>query len=362
MFPTLDPYGGSWPQPIQLAPIAPPFDASPAPSGNLVHTNLPPEQIIPPHFSDPAWLRADFNGLTLDGDWSGSVAAGGWTCTSGRWQGLFLPFLNGANSTPPNMLMTPMLIQYPPDVQKAFMTQYCEHGYDDFIFDCAGWNGPNWSIDQMQSWTSFLKAWGRRPVFWRGTPNWGAPLDDMFNALAPLISAYVHGKEADSFTPAETYEQGVQVLVGQTPLPIFAHFTAEPSAPEGRGMGYPLGFPRDTFILDWSKYDGRLHLALQLNVSSDAGLQGAGTWYARRRVMGVGDGAQGQGAPNSYVCNFETMATAQLYGKCNESYGCLRDWECLCGTRDGTTSPAGLLIPPPRGFGNGNRYPNGMPI
>lgn len=361
--------GGSGlrPAPIPHGPITP-FDPSPAsPSGNLVHTTLPPEQVIPPHFSDPKWLRADFNGVTLPGAYSGSIASGGWTITSGRWQGLVIPYLAGANSTPPTMIMTPMLHGYPADVQHAVFTEHAERAYDDFIWDVEGWNLPPLSIDQALAWQATIQSWGFRSVLWRGNPPFSGPVDDLFNQLAGAgLSAYVHGEEADSKTSAEIYEQGIQLLLGwlakTRSLPVFAHFTAEPMPPAGRGMGYPLGFPRDTFLLDWSKYDGLLHLALQLNVAGDAGLQGSGTWYARRRLMGVGDGAQGSGAPHSVVCNFETTAFAQLAGACTESYGCLRDWECLCGTRDGTTSPAGLLIPPPAGFGNGNRYPNGDPL
>jgi hypothetical protein len=58
------------------------------------------------------------------------------------------------------------------------------------------------------------------------------------------------------------------------------------------------------------------------------------------------------------VIAFETMAFAQLYGKCDENYGNLRQWELLCGTRD----PAYPCARPVSGGGNGTRYPNGDPL
>lgn len=355
--------GGSRPAPQRQAAIAPPFDQTDG-QGNLVHTTLPPEKTIPDHFTDPLFMRADFNGVTLPGSY---VKDGdGWTITDGRWTGLHIPFLNGANSTPPTMIMTPQLWRYPLAVQIAVFTEHAERAYDDFIFDVEGWGGPAMTIDQAQTWVAVIQSWGFRPVLWRGNPNWTDPVDDMLQALmAAGITFYVHGEEADSKTNAENYEIGLQKLCDfiQRRIPIAAHFTAEPGPDQGgRGMGYPLGFPRDTFILDWSRYDGQVHLALQLNVNSSAGLQGVGHWYARRRLMGVGDGARGSGAPNSRVITFETKAFAQLMGQCDENTACRFNWENGCGTRDDTRSPGGDLIPPVGGFGNGNRYPNGDPL
>lgn len=343
---------GIRPAPIPHAPIAPPFD--PNDSGGAVHTTLPPEQVIPPHFTDPTFLRADFNGVTLGGNWVN--VPGGVRITSGRWDGLFVPFISGANTTPPTMLMTPQVIRYPADVQHAVLTEHAERGYDDFIIDCAGWGGPSFSPAEMLAWCQTLKAWGFRVVFWRGDPDWVNPIDPMLDTLMQnaAIDFYIHGEEVDRKTIMETYEAGLDVLNAAFDgiIPIGVHFTCDGD----RKMAYPIGFPRDTFLLDWSKYDGRVHLMLQNDSTAPAGLQGASTYYGRLRVMGQGDGARGPGAPNSRVIAFETMATAQLYGSCSENYGNLRDWELLCGTR---TDPR---IPPVSGFGNGCRYPNGDPI
>lgn len=308
---------------------------------------LPPEQIIPPHFTDPAWLRADFNGVTLNLDrWNPKAAAP-------------LPFLAGANSTPRAMLMTPMLILYPRYWQDACLTEHAERGYDDFILAPEPWNadanGFTPTPTTILAWCRYVQSWGFRVVVWRGDPARG--MDPMLMTLldADVVSFYIHGEEVDSKMTSEAYERTLQVvdlsLNGQ--IPIGVHFTADGS----RHMGYPIGFPRDTFLNDWSPYDGRVHLCQQLDVDASAGLQGASMYYARLHVNGgVGDAAKGPGAPNSRVIAFETMATAQLYGRCTEEQGCLRTWELLCGTRDNPKAR------PVSGFGNGGRSPEGTAI
>lgn len=333
--------GSKRPPSIAHAPIAPPFDSND--SGGTVHTVLPPEQVIPDHFVDPVWMRADFNGVCID---------------MNRWG--TPPFLKGANSTPINMLMTPMAVLYPRNFQDAILTEHAERGYDDFVIECdadewnLGVNGFSGNPADVLAWAQYVKSWGFRVVLWRGNPTRG--LDTMFQTLiqAGVISHYIHGEEVDRKVTAEQYEASLQQIDGyiKGALPISAHFTCDGD----RHMAYPIGFPRDTFLLDWSKYDGRVHLCVQHDVNAPAGLQGASMYYARLRLMGQGDGAQGPGAPNSRVIAFETMASAQLEGHCTEEYGCLRDWELICGTR---TDPR---IPPVSGYGNGCRYPDGKVI
>jgi hypothetical protein len=348
-------------------PPLPPFDPNDA--YGEVHTVLPPEQVIPPPFTDPAWLRADFNGVTLEGayaptDSAAIIANGGVTITTGRWAGLRIPFLIGANTTPPTMIMTPMLNLYPRAVQDAVLTEHAERGLDDLVIDPESWNGPSngWTMgvggespSAVLAWCRYVQSWGFRVVLWRGDPTLG--LDPMLQTLleAGVVSFYVHGEEVDGKMPSEAYErslQGIDQHIGGR-LPIGVHFTAD----GGRHMGYPIGFPRDTFLNDWSLYNGRVHLCQQLDVDASAGLQGSSMYYARLHVnCGIGDAAKGPGAPNSRVIAFETMATNQLYGRCDEAYGCLRTWELLCGTRsDGRARPVS-------GFGNGGRCPNGVCI
>lgn len=301
------------------APL-PPFDMND--EYGEVHTALPPEQVIPPHFSDPLWLRGDFNGVTLDLD---------------RW-GEDLPFLAGANSTPLAMLMTPMLIMYPRYWQDACLTEHAERGYDDFCISIDPWNaeenGFAYTPASMVAWMRYVKSWGFRTVIWQGGRPPDGPSETLMRALdAGVVDFYIHGKEVDSQMTSEEFDVSLQAvdryIGGRVPLGV--HFTADYE----RGLGYPIGFPRDTFLNDWSPYDGRVHLMQQLDVTSSAGLQGAAMYYARKHVnCGAGDAAWGGGAPNSRVIAFETMATAQLYGRCDEAHGCLRSWELLCGTRN----------------------------
>ncbi len=210
------------------------------------------------------------------------------------------------------------------------------------------------------AWCRYLRSWGFRVVFWQGDASLG--LDPILQTAldAGVVSFYIHGKEVDSFFTSEAYEISLQQMdqhMGGR-LPIGVHFTASDMPPNGRGFGYPIGFPRDTFLNDWSPYNGRVHLMQQLCVDAPAGLQGASMAYARRWInlgeAGGVDGARGPGAPDSRVIAFEIMSTAQLYGRCNEAYGCLRTWELLCGTRDDLR-----WLPV---SGGGTRYPDGRPL
>lgn len=328
-------------QPTQHAPL-PPFDHDD--QYGQVHTVLPPEQVIPPRFTDPTWMRADFNGVTLD---------------LNRWSAQALPFLAGANSTPLAMLMTPMLILYPRYWQDACLTEHAERGYDDFIIAPGGWNMPENGFDptppKILEWARYVQSWGFRIVLWQVNPFAG--LDAMFHTLvdAGVVSFFIHGKEVDSVMSKEQYEASLQQMdayIGGR-IPIGVHFTADAD----RQMGYPIGFPRDTFLNSWAPYDGRVHLCQQMSVDASAGKQGASMYYARLHInCGIGDAAQGPAAPNSRIIAFETMATAQLYGHCTEEYGCLRNWELLCGTRHHDCAR------PVSGYGNGGRRLNGAAL
>ena len=340
---------GNRPQPTPHAPL-PPFDHDD--QYGKVHTVLPPEQVIPAHFENPVFMRADFNGVTLD---------------LNRWNPKApepLPFLAGANSTPLAMLMTPMLCMYPRYWQDACLTEHAERGYDDFVIAPDGWNMPengyHNSPANILAWCQYLKSWGFRVAFWQG--NYRQGMNEMFHTVldAEAMDWYIFGKEVDAMPGGtkEEYEAAlsqVDAYIGGA-ISIGVHFTADAD----RHMGYPIGWTRDTYLNDWSPFDGRVHLMQQMSVQASAGLQGASMYYARRHINlganGGGDAAWGPGAPNSRVIAFETMAIAQLYGKCDEGYGNLRDYEMLCGTRDNPN------VAPVSGWGNGCRYPDGKPI
>jgi hypothetical protein len=285
------------PTPVQQSPL-PPFDTSDA-FGD-VHTVPPPELVIPSG-PDLMFMRADFAGVRVGGT---------------------PPFLVGANSTPLDMLMTPMAPLYPKEWQDRILTAHAEHGYTHFVVASDGWNfaenGFSWTPQQFAEWCAYVQSWGFYVVYWGPA----VAADPYLLAALPHVDWYIAGEEVDSKLTKEQYDTVLDWLVANTSLPIGAHFTAN----------YPEGFPRDTMITDWNKYDGRVHLMWQANQHDSAGKQAAMCYYARERVNLGRVGGNGQLAPNSRVYAFETMATAQLYGQADEPYGNLRSLELLYAT------------------------------
>lgn len=377
--------GGRRPAAQQQAAL-PPFD--PNDDYGTVHTTLPPEQNMAELFTDPAVMLADFHGVTIPGDydpplkgspgaWDDAAikAAGGVRMTSGPFAGLWVPFLAGANSTPPTMIMTPMLILYPRDVQDVCLTLHAWRAYREMIFDPEPWNleenGQNFTDEQIVAWFQYAQSWGFRVVGWRGDYHLGvdARMKKLFDAGA--VGYWIPGEEVDSQGTSEQFEaalQDVDRYIGGR-VPIGVHFTTGAFDPEngGRGMGYPIGFPRETYLNNWGPYNKRVHLMLQLtglnaNIPRDgaltpAGLQGASMYYARKQVNFGGTDAGGQGgAPDSRVVMFELMPSAQLQGWCTEAEGVKRAWQVFCGTRDDARAL------PVAGSGCGLWYPDGTPI
>lgn len=320
--------GFSWPGAIDHSPL-PAFDPSDA--YGQVHTTLPPEQVIPPP-NDLLWLRADFNGVTLD---DGDPTP---------------PILIGANTTPVKMLMSPMLPMYPETIQQVYLTRYCQRGYSHFVVAAQGWNFDAndflWSPADFTAWCRMLKSrWGRKVVYW-GTTIMPDPYLEAAVA-GGVIDFHIVGEEVDTKVTAEQYQSILTYACGIGPsIPRGAHFTDN----------YPEGFPRDTFLTNWADWNGRVHLMWQANQNDTAGKQGAMSYYARLRVSLGQVGGDGRPAPDSRVIAFETMASNQLAGKCTEAYGNLRSWELLCTTRTDDR------VRPISGFGNGCRYPTGQPI
>ena len=284
------------------------------------------------------FLSADFAGVNLD--------ANRWIPKLGP-----VPYLSGANTTPITMLMTPMLPMYPKGWQDACLTEHAERGYWHFVVASQGWNMPqngfHWTPAQFVTWCQYVqRTWGFYVVYWGPEQANDPYLAAAVNAHA--IDWLIFGEEVDSRNTAEGYAQQLDaVLAGPANgLPTAAHFTSN----------YPEGFPRDTFLTNWSKYDGRVHLMWQANQNNSAGQQAAMLYYARMRVNLGTVGGNGLLAPNSRVYAFETMATNELYGRSTEEYGCLRSLELLYATR---LDPR---IRPMAGFGNGCRFPDGDPL
>lgn len=318
--------------PVKQSPL-PPFDQTD--SGGIVHTVPPPELVIP-NGPDPMFMRADFNGVTLP---------------ISRWG--VPPLMIGANTTPVNMLMTPMGILYPRKFQDAMLTEHAERGYTHFVIAPDGWdlavNGFNMTPAALISWAQYIKSWGFYIVLWQSDPNGGL---QWANALASagLLDWFIPGEEVDRKVTAQQYNATLQQCLNLS-VPIGAHFTSN----------YPSGFPGDTFfdgtsMPSWGAYDGKVHLMWQADQNNSAGMQAARLYYARQRVnlgMISPDGGTASGAPNSRVYAFETMATKQLYGQCDEAYGNLRSLELLYATR------GDVRIRPMAGYGNGCRLPDG---
>lgn len=333
--PGLEPSAIPFPPSGKRTPL-PPFD--PSDSGGEVHTTPPPE-FAPPPVPNVLWFRADFNGHCIDMD---------------RWG--TPPMLSGANSTPINMLMTPMAPLYPSQFQQAIFTEHAEIGYTHFISSHVPWNAAangrsDWSPQDTVDWLQKVRSAGFFNVLWYGNrPDVNDPFV-MAAVQAGLVDFLIVGGEVDDKMTAEEYEAVLDWYVANTSVPLGAHFTAN----------YPTEFPRDTFITNWSKYDGRVHLCWQANCSDPnqkgftAGGQGSMLYYARQRVNLGLQGGDGRPAPNSRVIAFEIMSFAQLLGNCTEDYGNLRSLQLLW-------CPQGITTRGVDGFGSGARYPDGSVI
>lgn len=319
-----------------------------------MHTTPPPELIVPTKY-DVLFPRGDFNGVTLDGAYSPTdtasiIANGGCTIISGRWNGLFIPLINGANTTPPTMIMTPMLSVYwmmgCTKLVDAVLTCHAERNYSDMITSgTTPWENATISIQNAIAFGKLVKSWGFYNVIWQGDPtytaDWG-PLVD-----ADLCNRAIIGEEVDRKVTSEQYDAILRSLRSGplNGIPSCAHFTSN----------YPVGFPRDTFLTNWADFNGWLHLAWQADQNQTAGTQGAMLYYARQRVNLGTVGGDGRPAPGSFVILHELMASKQLIGQCTEEYGCLRSLENLYCPAD---NPAIAMV---HGGGNGmGRYPDGM--
>lgn len=341
------------PAPVQQPAIAPPWD--PSSPGGIVHTTPPPEW---QPTTSPYFMLGDFNGVTIPGHYSFNGPGSDCTMTDGPYKGLVIPWKVGANSTPPTMLMTPMLPLYPAAVQTAAFTEHALRGYKDFIVAAQVWN------DAANGYTSTpataaancaaAKAWGFRPVLWNGStqpPNG----DPYFRACLSdgVVAFYVCGKEVGTGGySSQQYAAVVQTAITdcQGAIPIAAHL-----------LNYPDGFPQDTFFAggstgpSWADLDGALHLCYEANNADDAGTQGARLYYARERVTVGGVGGDGRPAPNCRVYTFETMATSQLEGQCDELTGKRRSLELNYCPQGGAT---GMI----HGSGNGISDADGTQI
>lgn len=269
-------------------------------------------------------MLADFNGVTIPGTYSFAGPGSPCTMTDGPYKGLVIPWKIGANSTPPTMLMTPMLPLYPADVQTAAFIEHAKRGYLDFVVSCEVWNdaanGYASTPATAAANCALAKSWGFRPVLWNGSeqpPNG----DPYFRACLSdgVVAFYIAGKEVgEGGYSSQQYAAVVTTAIAdcQGKIPVAAHM-----------LNYPDGFPQDTFFAGgstgpgWADFDGALHLCYEANNNDDLGTMGARMYYARQRVNLGLVGGDGRPAPNSRVYAFETLATSQLEGRADELTG-----------------------------------------
>jgi hypothetical protein len=339
-----------------------------------VHTTPPPE-----FTPSKLLMKADFNGITIPGHYSFGGPGTDCVMLDGPYQGLVIPWRVGANSTPPTMLMSPMLIMYPRAVQDAWLTESALRGYTEVVIAPDGWNlsenNFTMTTDVLTAWAQYLMSWGNRVVLWRAVCQVGQS-DPYLVAMhaAGCVYFYICGKEIDGQIKAEQLPPILNQAIADAPGVLMGvHFTAQPLSnpndPTSKGGGYPIGFPRDTFLAggatgSWADYNGIVHLCHQACQDNSAGTQGAFLYYTRIRVQtGGGDGGDGRPAPDCQVIVFEQQATNQLFHKPvntrpelfnDEVYGCLRTLEMLFCPNGGNAGISGL-----GGFGNGGRYADG---
>ena len=325
------------PLPKQQLSLVPPLTFAGNSSGGNTYTTFPPEW-NPPKNYDPLFMRGDFNGVTLD--------MTRWTFT--------IPTLIGSNTTPINMLMTPMSILYPQNIIDALLTEHAERNYSHFVIAPDGWNleanGFTPTPANITAYAKYIKSWGFFVVLWRSVPTYPDPfLSAMLEA--GVVDYYIIGEEIDGkMTSAQLTAQLNSMMSDGIPVPIGVHFST------GAAGAYPLRAPLDDYLTDWSPYNGKVHLCLQLNQDQDIGTRGALLYYARMRVQlgWVGDGTYSNPAPLCRVHIFENDATNELMGSCSELQGCLDTYQLLC-------CPSGSPgISFTSGFCNGARLPNGL--
>ncbi len=316
------------PQPIQLQPLVkpwPPLNPLPMPPitpfdpdepNNHVHTTLPPEQVIPTT-RDPLWWRGDIGGVML-AETPPFVKKG----------------TDGANTTPPEMVMSYFLDVYPPEWQQKILEAHYRRGYTHFVItrpadtSDAGW-------DRFGALCQEIRRWGQYVCYW----------DDDVTAITRMLAmgamdVLILGGELNSHHSPDELMTLIKIATDRCrPLgvPVWLHFTAN----------VPTWQRNDENDIAWVIKVvalGIVGLCWQGNQDESAGVMSARLWDARQRWGRAG-------AP---VVAFELLSTNQLYGKATETDGRRRGYEMVCATRDGKD-----WVPPVAGYGSGGARPDG---
>src|ERR1035437_1989726 len=325
------------PQPVRQNPL-PPWDASdnywPY---NQVHTTIPTG--IPPNPTRNFW-RHDPWGVTLKQT---------------------PPLVPGGNTTPREMVMSYQLPLYQQPWIDLILTEHAESGLSHCHFD-RGMAVNAIGLQKTSDLVAYVQSCGFFTSFWLcGT---GDDRSGGWPMLQPMIEPFLQiliaqgladnsialvGEELNSgCVPGggpnglDGLINGVCAITNPVGIPTWLHFTQNVPAWQAPGQDS---------VAWWGQFVGKLKgLCSQLNPDDSAGAQGAHLWDARWRLA--------QASLDYRVVAFEIMATAQLYGRCTEEYGCLRGLENVYCPSGAPTPNA----PAVAGFGNGGRYPDGSAI
>jgi hypothetical protein len=327
--------GGPLPFPagVKQNPL-PPFDSSDP--GGLVHTTLP---FTPPSTQSKTFWRGDFGGMTL------ATAP---------------PYVPGANTTPPEMVMTFLLPFYTQPWQDTMIAAAVARSHTHFHLDQANWQSAGLSPTQAVALMQYVQQSIWYTSFWAlgcpdGTPDWATASPYLQPTLTALFAA-----------GAATCERSILVLGGELNRhisPVALADIASNVLPQCTDNGVDVWLHLTSNYVSWPvagqspqdfwqgmKALGVQGLCWQGDQTDPAGTMGAHLWDARSEMA--------EADPSLLVAAFELMATAELYGQCTEDNGCLRGFEMVCCPTGAPTPNA----PPVAGYGNGGRMPDGTPL
>lgn len=319
-------------------PPLPAFDPD-DPGGNVA-TTLPPEQVIPPS-PNIDWWRGDMFGVTLPPPDIMTVAEAE---------------AIGANTTPVNMLMSWFLPKYSRAIQDRYLTAVCQRGYTHLVLSRPDDMSPT-GIAAFVQLAKYVQSWGLYVCYWgcfEGDPHdqdWDGLKYLLEPVYAQMITAKamdinILGKELNSWNQPgpnglDSIIAGASLICAPAGVPIYLHFTQNVPAWQPPSM---------TPVAWWASLVGQVRgLCWQANPYDPAGTMAAHMWDSRKILGAASDTFR--------LVSFETRATAQLYGQCDEAHGALTDWENIC-----APNAPGYAVPAVAGFGNGGWYPDGTPI
>lgn len=317
----------TWP-PITAFKIADilPFDPDDDPN-NLVHTFPPPELVFP---SAPSkrFFRGDIAGVTTP---------------------LAPPFVDGANTTPPNMWMSYLLPKYRglkmpdgTDCIEYYLNFYANvRGYTHLHLDRWQWDRAGYSIPDIIDLMKKIISYGLFISYWAtGTGDnrsvgWDGGVKDL---IAPILEAIIAagiqdkvivfvGEELNSGCVPGDAPNGIDGIINGTcalanpvDIPVYLHFTSNVPAWPASGI-FPDWIAQ--FTGNKPGYGKIKGIGWQANQNDAAGHMGAHMYDTRRYYAAAG-------GLDMDVIVFETLATNNLYGKASEIDNVRRGWELNC--------------------------------